>query len=122
MFKGFSKNKGNNQKSQITYSVQVIRDTFTNTMIKELCSYEFGKLNSSTEEVIIIDSNSAKQILQMDKWPFVLKFDNNCKAIFVTYANETNGVTKIDCFVVDNIDPELVSELSDNNGIIRLTK
>lgn len=122
MFKGFGKNKRENQTLKITYSVQVIKDIFTNTMIKELCSSEFGKLNLSTEEVIIIDSNSAKQILQMDKWPFVLKFDNNCKAIFVAYANEKNGVTKIDCFVVDNIDSELESELSDNNGIIRLTK
>jgi len=119
---GLINKKNKTNSSKIEYSVQVVKDSFTNNMVRELCYAEFNKLNSSVEEVIFMNYDSGKEVLQMDKWPFVLKFDNNCKVIFVAYANKANAVIKIDCFIVDDIDSILKTELSNNNGIIRLTK
>lgn len=118
----FIKKKKKENSSKIEYSVQVIKDSFTNNMVRELCSAEFNKLNSDIEEVIFINYDSGKEVLQMDKWPFVLKFDHNCKVMFVAYANKANSVIKIDCFIVDDIDSILKTELSNSNGIIRFTR
>ncbi len=119
---GLMNKKNKTKSSKIEYSVQVIKDSFTDNMVRELCFAEFNKLNSDIEEVIFINYSSGKEVLQMDKWPFVLKFDHNCKVMFVAYANKANGVIKIDCFIVDDIDSILKTKLSNSNGIIRFTR
>ena len=91
-------------------------------MVKEICSSEFNRITSSVDEVILIDQGSAPKVLSLDKWPFCVKTDSNCKQIYVAYANVKNGVTKIDCFVVEGIDSEVEGDLNTNNGIIRITK
>lgn len=109
-------------KPIMEYCVQVVRNIFTNEMVNEIISAEFNRLTSSTDEVIMINSNTAKQVLSLDKWPFVVKTDGSFNTLYIAYANEKKGITKIDCFVIDGIDREVEADLNANNGIIRISK
>lgn len=112
------------KKSQpvVGYNVQVIKSTFTNEMIKEITKAEFFNVNSTIDEVIIVDKIIARQVLSIEKWPFSIKLNEGDNIIYIAYANNKSGVTKIDCLFVDKIDSELEADLHENNGIIRITK
>lgn len=107
---------------EIEYCVQVVKSSFTKDMFCELVKAEFNnKQNSGIEELIVINSEAFGRMIGKDILPFSMKLDDTCKAIYIAYANK-NGIVKIDCLIVNDIDSDFEAELAENKGIIRVVK
>lgn len=119
---GKRKLKKEEVKVRMEYCVQVVKSSFTKDMFGELAKAEFNnKQNSAIEEVIAINSEAFGQMIGKGKMPFSMKLDDTFKAIYIAYANK-NGIVRIDCLIVDDIDFDFEAELAENKGIIRVVK
>ena len=113
--------KSKKAKVRMEYCVQVVKSSFTRDMFVELAEAEFNnKQNSAIEEVIVINSEAFGRMHGKDL-PFSIKLDDTCKAIYIAYANK-NGIVRIDCLIVNDIDSDFEAELAENKGIIRVVK
>lgn len=112
--------KSKKVKVRMEYCVQVVKSSFTRDMFVELTEAEFNnKQSSAIEEVIAINSEAFGRMIGKDILPFSMKLDDTCKAIYIAYANK-NGIVRIDCLIVDDIDSDFEAELAENKGIIRV--